>query len=262
MGDWSKVVTDLGPVKSWVRSAAIEIVTACPYQIYFAWGAPGRGTGDHARGLALDLMNYAYGGGVDNPGPERRHVQDWVKTYVMQHRVRLGLDGPAAYIIADRQIASDESNPEWTWRRYTGTDPHTNHVHHSFKASHVYRPPTTSEDWLMGAREDILAAISSLRLGVDQEMSAFAARLAALENIVGQIPAKVWDEKLSPDPKSPYYLAARTAQIGTMGKLDDAKRRDLAELQRDLEADQDRMRIEEAVTDPEDEEPTPPPPSA
>lgn len=160
MGDWSKIATSIGNVKPWVRSAAIEIVTACPWQIHFVWGYPGRGTGDHARGLALDLMNYAFGGGVDSPGAERRYVQDWVKSYVMKHRVRLGLDGESAYIIADRQIASDESDPDWTWRSYTGDDPHTNHTHLSFKSVHTYHPPPVEDD--MASSDAILAAVKAV----------------------------------------------------------------------------------------------------
>lgn len=136
MGSVAKVKTNLGPVKPWVERAAEEIVTACPQQIWFWWGAPGRGTGDHAKGLALDLTTHD-GGTVNNPGPLRNSVGDWVANYALKHRTRLGL----TYVIWNRRIASEASSPDWSWRRYTGSNPHTDHVHMSFKSSHTYRPP-------------------------------------------------------------------------------------------------------------------------
>lgn len=160
MASLDTIVTGLGPVKRHVRLAAEEIVRACPYPIYFWWGAPGRGTGDHAKGLAVDIMNYSLGGGVNSPGPERREVQNFVKGYALKHRVRLGL----TYVIADRQIASDESDPDWSWRRYTRSDPHTNHVHMSFKAEHTYHPPTEEED--------IVASLDDLREVIQEELLA------------------------------------------------------------------------------------------
>lgn len=33
------------------------------------------------------------------------------------------------YVIYDRRIASARSSPPWSWRRYTGSNPHTGHVH-------------------------------------------------------------------------------------------------------------------------------------
>lgn len=36
-----------------------------------------------------------------------------------------------SYIIWQRRICSDRDN--WAWRPYTGQDPHTNHIHISFK---------------------------------------------------------------------------------------------------------------------------------
>lgn len=156
MADPAKVVTSIGAVKPHVRAAYLEIIRAIPasLQPYFAWGYPGRGTGDHSRGLAVDIMNYSLGGGVNNPGPERRALQTFVKTYALTHHTRLGM----TYIIADRRIASEASSPDWTWRTYTGKDPHTNHVHMSFKSSHTYRPlpvkpPTQDEEDAMTQAE-------------------------------------------------------------------------------------------------------------
>lgn len=228
MGDIRKVLTSLGPVKPWVRAAAAEIVAACPFQIFYQWGAPGRGTGDHAQGLALDLMNYDRGTGVTNPGPERRTVQTWVKNYALQHHARLGM----TYIIADRRIASEASSPDWTWRTYTGTDPHTNHTHMSFKEVHTYRPPAGEDDWLMGAREDILAAIAGLKTEVTE-----------IQEKLATVPEDVWNHHLQ--KSGPWDLEARTIVTGLSQTKD-------AEKMRDKEADADRARIEAAVTDGEE----------
>lgn len=241
MGSVAKVKTDLGPVKTWVERAAEEIVTACPWQIWFWWGAPGRGTGDHAKGLALDLTTHD-GGTVNNPGPLRNKVGDWVATYAVRDHVRLGL----TYVIWNRRIASAASNPKWSWRAYTGSNPHIDHVHMSFETSHIYRPPAGEDDWLMGAREDILAAIAAVRAGIDQEMDAFRARVDALEATVGRIPADVWKQMLADDPTSPWHTV--TVKNGLLG-LQQAKD---AEKARDKEADADRARIEAAVTDGEE----------
>lgn len=141
MASWDDIRTSLGEkAKPWVVAAAHEIVEACPYPIYWAWAWPGNGvSGDHPKGLALDLGNRDLGGGTTSTaGPERRAAQNWVKGYCLEHHARLGL----TYLIADDEIASDASDPDWTWREYDGTNPHTDHVHLSFEARWTYRPPT------------------------------------------------------------------------------------------------------------------------
>jgi hypothetical protein len=50
--------------------------------------------------------------------------------------IRTGQDARVKYIIWNRQIANSESiggHPPWTWRPYTGANPHTKHVHISVK---------------------------------------------------------------------------------------------------------------------------------
>ncbi|MBM7788792.1 hypothetical protein [Tenggerimyces flavus] len=137
------VVTNIGPVKSHVRPVAEEIAER--WVLYFIWGAPGRGTGDHARGLALDFMTYELGGGVDNPGPKRNFIGNEISAYVLANRARLNV----TYLIWNRRIASPASNPPWSWRAYTGSNPHTDHVHVSFETNGPYVPPedeVTPED--------------------------------------------------------------------------------------------------------------------
>ena len=129
------VVTSIGPVKSHVRPVATEV--ASRWTLYFIWGAPGQGTGDHAAGLALDFMTYELGGGVDDPGPIRSWVGNQIASYVVDQHWRLNV----TYVIWNRRIASARSSPAWSWRAYDGDDPHTNHVHVSFQTSGPYRPP-------------------------------------------------------------------------------------------------------------------------
>jgi hypothetical protein len=137
------VVTNIGPVKAHVRPVAEEIAER--WVLYFIWGAPGRGTGDHARGLALDFMTYELGGGVEEPGPRRDWIGHEIAAYVLADRVRLNV----TYIIWNRRIASANSNPPWSWRAYTGSNPHIDHVHVSFETTGPYVPPedeVTPED--------------------------------------------------------------------------------------------------------------------
>jgi hypothetical protein len=132
MANLPNVRTSLGPVKPHVLKVAEEVTSLWP--IYYLWGAPGRGTGDHAKGLALDFMAYDLGAGVDRPGPIREFIGWEISSYLLEHHERLNL----SYIIWNRRIASAKSG--WEWRPYDGDDPHTNHVHASFKPTGTYRP--------------------------------------------------------------------------------------------------------------------------
>ena len=147
------VVTGIGPVKAHVRPVAAEI--AARWVLYFIWGAPGRGTGDHARGLALDFMTYELGGGVNAPGPPRDWIGNQIAAYVLANRVRLNV----AYIIWNRRIVSAKSG--WKWRAYTGSNPHIDHVHVSFKASGTYQLPPEEDD-MAAYGPQLLAAVKAL----------------------------------------------------------------------------------------------------
>lgn len=141
MGKLSSVVTDLGTLKLHVEPVVEEIVTITPESLYFIWGAPGRGTGDHKRGLALDFMTYELGGGVNSPGPRRDWIGHSIAKYVIANRVRLNV----SYVIWNRRIASAASNPPWSWRAYTGSNPHIDHVHVSFEPTGIYQPPVQED---------------------------------------------------------------------------------------------------------------------
>lgn len=63
------------------------------------------------------------------PGANRdvgQWVADWL-VHLARDMNHVPLRGPNAYVIWNRRIASARSG--WAWRRYTGANPHTSHVH-------------------------------------------------------------------------------------------------------------------------------------
>lgn len=163
------VVTDIGPVREHVRPVAEEI--AARWLLYFVWGAPGRGTGDHSRGLALDFMTYELGDGVDDPGPRRYWIGQEIATHFVLDRRRLNV----AYLIWHGRIISGTRKyvdgrwyEPWQWRPYEGDNPHIDHVHVSFTTTGTYEPPEdemTAEDrvWItqqLAAMEQRIKAAS------------------------------------------------------------------------------------------------------
>lgn len=51
-----------------------------------------------------------------------------VDSYVMAEQLRTSRDPRIKYIISNRKICSSTVSP-WTWRKYTGSNPHDHHVH-------------------------------------------------------------------------------------------------------------------------------------
>lgn len=56
--------------------------------------------------------------------------------HLAEHLRGLGLDGDrrVKYVISNRRIASSRQN--WAWRKYTGSNPHTNHIHLSVSSTY------------------------------------------------------------------------------------------------------------------------------
>jgi hypothetical protein len=123
--------------------------------IYYLWG-PGREgtTGHHNQGRAVDVSILDKGSGpkstwISRPGPARKVLGDQVAHYALTNRARLNIDRDGGYIIWNRRIASakrvvidGKTYAPWTWRPYTGSNPHTDHVHISFATTGAYKPPT------------------------------------------------------------------------------------------------------------------------
>lgn len=102
-------ITGLGQVQTHVRAAAEEI--AQRFGIFNIAGFASSGhitNSDHYLGLALDAM-------TTNGGP----IANWA----IQNAERLHVK----YVIWNRQIWQNGK-----WSAYTGTSPHTDHVHISF----------------------------------------------------------------------------------------------------------------------------------
>lgn len=151
------VVTTLGPIKEDTKKVAYEVVKAAKnagYPIYFVWGIGS--TGDHKKGMALDFMVYDKGT-VAHPGPIRKSVGDWIANYLWTHRKRLGV----RYTIYNRRIRSVTGTPPNVWLKYSGSDPHTNHVHMSRIANPPkYSPPPTAKIVYTVKAGDSLGSIS------------------------------------------------------------------------------------------------------
>jgi hypothetical protein len=62
--------------------------------------------------------------------------------HAMAERMRQSKDPRIKYMISNRRIASSANN--WAWRRYTGSNPHSGHLHLS-----VHRNPhaDSTKDW-------------------------------------------------------------------------------------------------------------------
>lgn len=112
----------LGNVKPWVRDAANDIGPRFGIRTVYGYShrniAGTTTLSDHAVGLALDFM-------CDIP------TGDKLAAYVQANAAHYGV----TYIIHNRRIWSVARKSEG-WRKYTGVNPHTDHVHVSF-ANHA-----------------------------------------------------------------------------------------------------------------------------
>lgn len=106
----------LGPVKDYVAQAAYEIGPKFNIKTIYGW-APG--LYEHPLGRALDFM-------INTPGLGAS-VGAAVATYAVANYQRLNV----YYVIWNRQVWNSTKISQG-WHKYTGTNPHTDHVHVSF----------------------------------------------------------------------------------------------------------------------------------
>lgn len=104
----------LGAVKPYVEAAAYEIGPKFNIQTIYGW-APGQY--EHPKGRALDFM-------INTPGLGKS-TGDAVAAYVLANAARLNV----MYVIWNRRSWNPKRG---TWVAYTGSNPHTDHVHVSF----------------------------------------------------------------------------------------------------------------------------------
>jgi peptidoglycan hydrolase-like protein with peptidoglycan-binding domain len=90
---------------------------------------------DHNPWVVVDGVGVVRAGDIDSgPGLNPDDAHDVVGDTVAEAARQAGLSGhpamgPGSYVIHERQIASANSSPPWSWRPYTGADPHTSHPH-------------------------------------------------------------------------------------------------------------------------------------
>lgn len=103
----------IGPVKAHVRAAANDIAPRFGITTIHGFGTGSVPNSDHPKGLALDFMTKSKSNG------------DALAAYVVANASRLSV----SYLIWWRRIW----DPSRGWHAYTGFNPHTDHVHVSFK---------------------------------------------------------------------------------------------------------------------------------
>ncbi len=96
-----------------------EIIAVSPNQTLYIFDDTPQLDSDHdanAEGVvcALDCMQ---GNGLD--------------LGAVAEQIRKRENPDLKYVIYNRRIASASSNPPWSWRTYTGSNPHTDHIHTS-----------------------------------------------------------------------------------------------------------------------------------
>jgi hypothetical protein len=113
------VAYKLGPVKPHVASAANSVGPQFGIKTIWGFGSGSVPGSDHPKGLALDYM-------INNI-PNGKAVGDALANYLIANATALGIK----YIIWYRR----EWSPSGGWKKYTGFNPHVDHVHASFNAT-------------------------------------------------------------------------------------------------------------------------------
>ena len=68
-----------------------------------------------------------------------------VDTYALAEHLRLKKDARVKYVISNKRIFSSTTSP-WTWRKYSGSNPHSAHMHVSVKATKSHYDDTRAWD--------------------------------------------------------------------------------------------------------------------
>lgn len=138
--------------------------------------------------------------------------------------LRLGRDPRIKYVIWDHRIFSSTISP-WTWRPYTGTNPHDHHVHVSVVADSRGDDPSPWRITPQGEEDDVTPEdhkaiakevwnLSVLTGGPDGE-----ARPA--HQLLSGMPARVWNLPLANagDPRPAHQVVALAANPDRVAAL-------------------------------------------
>ncbi len=124
---------------------------------------------------------------------------------VISEAIRQSKDLRVSYVIYNRRIFSGPDGPQpWVWRTYTGTDPHTNHMHISVRdATH-----DQTQDWrisldmtdmpsdipnLVRATYKVVTSTDATPALWRKELAEVKAMVAALETGTGMTPEQLKD---------------------------------------------------------------------
>jgi hypothetical protein len=100
---------------------------------------------------------------------------------VVSESIRLSKDSRVSYVIFNRRIFSGPDGPQpWVWRTYTGTDPHTGHMHVSVRdATH-----DQTQDWKIGIDAVTLSTLQDAQVNNSEHyLQALIGMASNAENI-------------------------------------------------------------------------------
>lgn len=117
--------SNYGAIKAITKRKGNRVLNAAAGAGHRVTRVYGAGGGDHQTGRCVDFMHYG-----------NAAMRDWLVTYLRKNKAALGVMG----IISNRRVmgfpsqGSHYRGPENRWRPYSGSDPHTDHVHVEFNA--------------------------------------------------------------------------------------------------------------------------------
>jgi len=139
---------------------------------------------DVLRDHDADSKNEVHALDIDSTGPWPRSFNSVILDLVAREKAEYesaNVFGRLQYVIWNRRIASRSWG--WTWRDYTGSDPHTNHAH--FSARYTTAQESDTRPW--GVEGDTLSAAE-----VNEIKAAVNAAVTALRAEINQAAGEVW----------------------------------------------------------------------
>jgi hypothetical protein len=129
---------------SWRVAKSIDVLlaqfnAACPRRSKVSDGS----IGDAAHATRTSDHNPWYGPGIVTARDFTHDPANGMDIDLISDQLRASRDRRIKYVIANRLIMSGAGGPSpWVWRRYTGVNPHTKHLHLSVVASSLCEDTT------------------------------------------------------------------------------------------------------------------------
>jgi hypothetical protein len=124
--------------------------------------------------------------------------------------IRLSKDRRVKYVIFNRRIYSGRKGPQpWVWRPYTGTDPHTNHMHVSVEDD----THDQTQDWQI----TLEAPVTDSLYGLDDERRVAATNERTESTTAGQdFTEQTWLKSYATKPtREPNWLVQTVKAVDT-----------------------------------------------